>query len=407
MNILALMLALTLEQQHAARMLTDAAFRGDTVGTEIARKRVGDSSEARMQYYVAFSEWMDAQTVGGDATRATKVAKRAMASVDRAIQLDSSLVEAHVLRSRIAFLFLFHNAMPFDEARKWMGESYGAAKKLAPEHPLVISLDAAFRYYGAPGGRDEGRALMRKAIDAISARASVDEHATLWLPILWNWYGLMFLGEAEMEQARTAFTTALETRPDYFHVKSGMLPMTEAVDAAALPKFPRTGWKPIVSDEEGDGRSKTMPDLRGVAWRADGERVWFLFSLAGAPDPSRIGMNLALDVDGVPDNGPHWWAGNRGFRYDRLVTVWVARGADGKYRGSVGTAEAADIITGRFTTSPAGTVSFAVDDANQALLLGVKRSFLGDVMRVVATVGSNTDWNDVAPAEGSALLQLD
>ena len=66
MNLLALVLTLTLEQQHAVRMLTDAAFRGDVVGTELARKRVGDVSEARMQYTIAFSEWMDAQTVGGD-----------------------------------------------------------------------------------------------------------------------------------------------------------------------------------------------------------------------------------------------------------------------------------------------------------------------------------------------------
>jgi hypothetical protein len=41
------------------------------------------------------------------------------------------------------------------------------------------------------------------------------------------------------------------------------------------------------------------------------------------------------------------------------------------------------------------------------LLVGVKRSSLVDQMRVVATVGSNTDWNDVAPGEGSALLDLD
>ena len=359
-----------------------------------------------MQYYVAFSEWMDAQTIGGDATRAVATAKRALASVDRALQLDPTLVEAHVLRTRIVLLFLFHEAMPFAEARTMMGESFGAAKKLAPEHPLVLSVEATFRYYGSANGREEGRALLRKSIDALAARAATDEDARLWLPILWNWYGLMHLGEAEMERARDAFTTALALRPDYVHVKDGMLPMTELVETATLPKFSRAGWKPVVSDEEGDGKSKTMPDLRGVSWRADGDRVWFLFSLAAAPDPSRIGMNLALDLDGDPGNGPNWWAGNRGFRYDRVVTVWVARGADGRYRGSVGVADAADIVTGRFTTSPAGTVSFAVDDENKALLIGVKRSSLNDQMRLVATVGSNVDWNDVAPGEGSALLDL-
>ena len=404
MNLLALVLTLTLEQQHAVRMLTDAAFRGDTVGTDLARKRVGDVAEARMQYYVAFSEWMDAQTVGGDSALATAAAKRAMVNVDRAIALDPKNVEAHVLRSRIVFILMANGAMPPDAARASMTDSFTNARKLAPEHPLVIALEAAFAYYGS-NDREKGRALLRKSIDGLAA--SRDEDSALWLPVVWSWYGVMLVGEAEMEQARAAFESSLATRPDYEYVKSAMLPMTNLVDVGTLPAFPRTGWKPIVSDEDGDGRSKGMPDLRGVAWRADGDRVWFLFSLAAAPDPSRIGMNLALDLDGDPDNGPSWWAGNRGFRYDRLVTVWVARGTDGKYRGSVGVADAADIVAGRFATSPAGTVSFAVDGANEALLVGVKRSALADHMRVVATVGSNTSWNDVAPGEGSALLDFD
>jgi hypothetical protein len=283
-NLLALVLTLSLQQ------LTDAAFRGERIDAEVAR----------VEYHVAFSEWMDSQTVGGDSALAAAAAKRAMADVDRALALDPDLVEAHVLRSRIAFALMFHGAMPFDEARKLMSEAFAAAKKLAPEDPLVTSVEATFR----------------------------------------------------------------------------------------------------------DGKSKTMPDLRGVAWRAEGDRVWFVFALANAPDPTRIGMNLALDLDDDQNNGGTWWAGNKGFRYDRVVTVWVARGADGRYRGSSGVADAADIVRGRFTTSPAGTVSFAVDGEN--LFLGVKRDALSarGKLRLVATVGSNTDWNDVAPAEGSALLDM-
>ncbi len=389
MNVLAFVLALLGLQQ-----LTDAAFKGERI----------DAHAARVEYHVAFAEWMDSQNVGGDAALATAAAKRAMASVDRALALDPKLVEAHVLRSRIGFLLMFHGAMPRDEALALMGESFAAAKKLAPEHPLVRSLEAAFVYYGS-GDRGKGRSLLRESLDAMAARA--DEDAKLWLPVVWSWYGIMLLGEAEMEEARAAFGSALALRPDYANVKESLLPMTEVVDAGTLPELPREGWKTLVADAEGDGKSKAMADLRGVAWREAGDRVWFRFSLAAAPDPSRIGMNLALDLDGDPANGGSWWAGNGGFRYDRVVTVWVARGADGRYRGSSGVAGAADIVRGSYATSPAGTVSFAVDGANQALLVGVKREALQRKMRVVATVGSNTDWNDVAPAEGSALLDLD
>lgn len=387
MHLLALILTLNLQP------IVDAAFRGE---------RIADDA-ARVEYHLAFAEWMDSQNVGGDSALATAAAKRAMASVDRALALEPKLVEAHVLRSRIGFILMFHGAMPFEEARALMGESFAAAKKLAPEHPLVTNLEAAFLYYGG-SKRDEGRALLRTSIDRLAART--DDDSRMWLPVVWSWYGIMLLGEAELEGARAAFESALAVRPDYANVKNGLLPMTALVDAGTPPKLPRDGWTRLLEDDAGDGKSKTMPDLRDVAWRAEGDRVWFRFSLEGAPDPSRIGMNLALDLDDDPGNGGSWWAGNKGFRYDRVVTVWVARGADGRYRGSTGVADAADIVRGSYTTSPAGTVSFAVDDENRALLVGVKREALKRKMRVVATVGSNTDWNDVAPAEGSALLDM-
>jgi hypothetical protein len=344
---------------------------------------------------------MESQNVGGDSALATAAAKRAMASVDRAIALDPTLVPAHVLRSRIAFLLMFHGAMSFDEARPVMGESFAAAKKLAPDDPLVTSLESAFLYYGK-NDRENARALLRKSIDAMAARD--DEDSKTWLPVVWSWYGVMLLGEAEMVEARAAFESALAVRPDFSAVKVSMLPMTDVVDAGAAPKFARGEWTPFVADEEGDAKSKGLADLRSVAWRGDGDRVWFRFALAAAPDPSRIGMNLAIDLDEDPGNGGSWWAGNKSFRYDRVITVWVARGKDGPYRGSSGVADAADIVRGRFTTSPAGAVSFAIDGGS--LLVGVKREWLKDKMRVVATVGTNTDWNDVAPATGSALLEL-
>ena len=388
MNLLALVFALTLPQ------LLEASFRG---------ARITEADSARVEYQLAFAEWMESQNVSGDAALATAAAKRAMASVDRAIALDPKLVEAHVLRSRIGFVLMFHGAVPMDEARTLMLESFNAAKKLSPEHPLVTSLESAFLYYGR-NDRANARALLRKSIDAMAARD--DEDSKLWLPVVWSWYGIMLIGDSDMEQARAAFESALAVRPDYEYVRTAMLPMTAVVDAGPAPKLPRGGWTSFVSDDEGDGKSKTLPDLRAVSWRADGDRVWFRFGLTGAPNPANIGMNLALDLDEDATNGGSWWAGNRGFRYDRVVSLWVARGADGRYRGTSGVADAADIVRGRFTTSPAGTVSFAVDEKDRALLLGVKRDLLKGKMRVVAAVGTNTDWNDVAPAEGSALLDL-
>lgn len=374
--------------------LTDAAFRGDV--------RAMQTERAHALYSIAFSEWMESNTLAGDSARAVEVAKRARTDVESAIALDPSLVSAHVLRNRIVFNLFSQGALKPDEALPLMRESFEAAKKIAPDDPLVKVVEATFLYYGQAHDLEGGRTLVRKAIDVLRKRAPDDPDSAMWLPIVWSWYGTMFLGEGEMEQAESAFTEALHVRPDFAYVKSAMLPMTRVVEVSAAPRFSQ--WTQLLTDGEGDGRKPGLPDLRDVQWRADGDRVWFRFDLAGAPDPAHVGVNLALDVDGDAATGRNWWAGNTAFRYDRLVTAWVARGADGKYRGSVGVADADDAAGGRFVTSPAGDVAFALDD--HALYLGVKRDALAPKMRVVATVGSNMMWNDVAPAEGAAELHL-
>lgn len=110
-----------------------------------------------------------------------------------------------------------------------------------------------------------------------------------------------------------------------------------------------------------------------------------------------------MDADQATGNG--WWA-NKAFKYDRLVTVWVAKGCDGLYRGSLGVAEASDVNAGRYVTSSPGTVGFAIEPSSRSIVVGVARKVLGDLdrLRMVVTVGSNTNWSDTAPEEGFALL---
>lgn len=402
-----LLAVLSVETQFAMQMLTDASFRGDINGMAIARHRLVESEPkeaAHAHYLVAFSEWMESQSGG------TEVAQRAMKDVEKAIALDPKLVSAHVLRNRIAFILIGQGALKRDEGFKLMSETFETAKKLAPDEPLVRVVEATFLYYGKDQDHEGGRKLVRGAIDELTKRAATDADAAMWLPVVWNWYGIMFLGENNMDQAESAFHEALKVRPDYAAVRDSMLPMTAYVDLGKAPQFSSAaGWNELLSDAAGDGRIPQLPDLRSVAWRVDQDRVWFRFNLAEAADPSKIGVNLALDTDGNQETGRNWWAGNTAFRYDRLVTVWIARSADGRYRGSIGVADANDAATGHYITSSPGAVAFAFDDADKAVLLGVNRKALGaeKTMHVVATVGSNTMWNDTAPAEGSALLTLD
>jgi tetratricopeptide (TPR) repeat protein len=404
------------EEKFAVRMLADAAFRGDWTGLAMVRERfrsdTGSASAplaARAWYFIALSEWLEAQARGGDSRAAISIGEQARINVEKAIALDPSRVEAHVLRNRILYLLFSQGALPRDTAFPLIRESWEAARKLRPDDPLVILLDGAFRYYGSPD-HEGGRKLVRQSIDALASRSAEDPHAAIWLAIEWVWYGMMFLGDGQMEEAADSFQAALEVQPDYEMVRSAFLPMTALVEPPSVPSFQAGRWPLLLSDAKGDGRYPGQSDLLEVRWKPDqsGERIWFRFHLASAPDPARLGVNLALDLDGNDQTGNNWWAGNTGFKYDRLVTVWIAQGRDGRYRGRVGTADASDILAGKFTTSPSGAVTWAIDEPSRDILVGVERKAFGSGprLRVVATVGSNTDWNDTAPDKGFATLQL-
>lgn len=405
----------TAEERFAIRMLADAAFRGDWTGLAMVRERFrGDTRSvsapvaARAWYFIALSDWLEAQARGIDSRTAISIGERARVNIEKAIALDPSRVEAHVLRNRILYLLFSQGALPRETAFPLIRESWETARKLRPDDPLVVLLDGAFRYYGSPD-HEGGRKLVRQSIDALATRSADDPHAAIWLAINWVWYGMMFLGDGQMEEAADSFHAALEVQPDYEMVRSAFLPMTALVDPPSVPSLDGP-WHVLLSDPKGDGRIPSQSDLLEVRWTPDasGRRIWFRFDLASAPDPARLGVNLAIDVDGDDQTGNNWWAGNTGFKYDRLVTVWVAQGKDGQYRGRVGTADARDILAGTFVTSAPGDVTWAIDQLNRAILVGVERKALdsGPRLRVVATVGSNTDWNDTAPDQGFATLQL-
>jgi hypothetical protein len=312
-------------------------------------------------------------------------------------------VHAYVLRNRLAFMLAQGGALPWADAVARMNETNAMARKVAPQDPLVRVVEAVHLYYTPPGDRDGGRGLLRRSIETLEAHTG-DPHAALWVPILWGWYGVTWLGEGDAEKAREAFEMALKIRADYAFARTALLPMTDLAEPVRPPAMDAAGWKAVLSDAEGDGRNAALPDLRGVSWQLDpaADRIWFRLDLAAPLDPARAGVNLAFDVDDDQKTGNGWWAGNTSFKYDRLVTVWVARGRDGHYRGSVGTADASDVSGGRMVSSPPGTVAFALEP--QAILVAVPRQVVGDRVHLVATVGSNIDWNDVAPSQGSTLL---
>jgi hypothetical protein len=180
----------------------------------------------------------------------------------------------------------------------------------------------------------------------------------------------------------------------------------EPSPASELPPGP---WKELAQDPPDDGKQKRLPDATALAVCFDDarDRVWFRIALAG-PLPTRwFGANLALDLDGDPNNGMAWWGTNTAFHFDRLVTVYGFETGTG-YEGTIGIADAAEVQAGNMNGSRGERVLVVLDSAKPAFVIGIPRSALGTdpktPIRVLAAVGSPLQHNDDVPNEGAALL---
>jgi hypothetical protein len=156
--------------------------------------------------------------------------------------------------------------------------------------------------------------------------------------------------------------------------------------------IPSSGWTHIASDPERDGKTTSLPDatrLEVIPSTAD-KMIWVRVTLREAPNDRWIGINLAFDVDADPANGYAWWGANTAFKFDRIVTVWCFRVADG-CQGYIGMSDAAQAASGIFVAGGGKHLRFAIDRDRRALILGVPRNLLGlssaDI-RLVAAVGS-------------------
>jgi hypothetical protein len=184
---------------------------------------------------------------------------------------------------------------------------------------------------------------------------------------------------------------------------------TASFQVSPVSDLPKGPWRELARDAADDGKQKRLPDATGLAVLFDDarERVWFRIALQG-PLPSRwMGVNLALDVDGDPTNGMAWWGTNQVFRFDRLVTVYGFAAGSG-YEGMIGVADAAEVQAGNLQGSGDDRVQIALDEANQAFVIGIPRLALGHAtqapVRVVAAVGSAMQHNDDLPDIGAVLL---
>lgn len=165
-------------------------------------------------------------------------------------------------------------------------------------------------------------------------------------------------------------------------------------------------WTALASDGTGDGAAPGLLDGTKLEYRYDGikDSIWFRVTV-NSIKTSAYGLNIILNADsgGATAN---WFGQNTSFAYNRILTVWISSGAS----GTVGITDAAGFAGGNYTKIGSNNLSYTIDAANKAYIIGVKRTDILNAGRlkakVIAAVGSDMNWNDDIPNSGSGNIDV-
>jgi pimeloyl-ACP methyl ester carboxylesterase len=177
--------------------------------------------------------------------------------------------------------------------------------------------------------------------------------------------------------------------------------------AGAAPASVSTVWTVIAFDLRGDARDPSLADAALLSYQYDKTRdfLWFRIGLYGGLTGDAFRVNVAVDTGAKDRDKMNWWGADTEFSLDRLVTAWVTR-AGGTYHSTGGISDAEGARRKQFTNLKESGVELRVD--RDAILIGVQRSDLTDAMTMslIASVGSNDQWNDDVPNTRSASIDL-
>lgn len=415
--------------EMARGMLRDAAVRLDRQGMLHARDRllrfISDTARAvDAQYAVAEAEYLSVTwkrrlaSLGFPRVEIAARMRRASAALDAAIEARPERVEFHALYALCERLWA--NVTDEGESELHAGRArrhLERAEELDADDPRVIAAGAIL--YSSTPGADARRESTARLTEALAVLEGVPpnerDRAAGWWALFVRVLRIRALIFPSPEEALSLARETLALEPDLLLVRS-ILPnlegMVAALDRRHVPATPEElDWKPVAADPAGDGSAADLPDAVELSYaHGSRDRIWFKFRL-DQPFPSgAFGVNLAVDTDGNQGTGQPWWGANRGFTWDRLVTVWVApeEGGQTYYRGTVGIGDPDGAALGDYTNLVRGEVEFFFPPGEKAIAIGVSSSALGGAenVAVVGSVGSDVNWNDDIPDAESARVPI-
>src|SRR5215510_2616806 len=166
-------------------------------------------------------------------------------------------------------------------------------------------------------------------------------------------------------------------------------------------------WTVLGAKAKGTALDPSLAEAAQLSYRYDKEQdlLTFRVTLYGTPNEQAFGVNLVFDTGGDEASKMNWWGANKTFKFDRLITAWVTRGANG-FEGTIGVGDAAGARLKQFNNLMQNNLQIRIE--GDSIVIAIKRTDLTDKRKVnlIAAVGSNQHWNDDLPTTGFITLDL-
>lgn len=218
---------------------TDANFRNDKPGLDTALAQFGALSTdptlgPRAAYHAAWTEWMLAASYFQDQkpVEAGKVLESGVARLRAILEKSPEDAEAHGLLGWMLMALGTSNPARYPELAPLVRAHRQRALELAPASPRIVMLEATMLCYAPkPGLKERGFARWQDALRMLDEEKPADPTLPNWGRTLadgWLANLLLMLDPTRKAEARAHAEKALRERPDFWWVKTEVLPKTVA-----------------------------------------------------------------------------------------------------------------------------------------------------------------------------------
>lgn len=226
---------------RAKQLAYDANYRNDAAGLRDAVRRFERLARDRglaaaALYYAGWTRWVLAasEVTAGDTAAARATLAAAVRDLERALALRPDDPDTHaVLAWALVAIAALDRFTHWGEMSDVVAKHRARALALGPRNPRVMIMDAGMTFYTPPqqgGSQERGIARWLEALDVFEHEKIDDPTRPDWGGALaYGWLANLYLSMTppNVPDARRMADKALALRPDFWWVRTQVLPKTE------------------------------------------------------------------------------------------------------------------------------------------------------------------------------------